>query len=113
VPRGTSAEDLVRHAAFIVLREEPKSWNAMDQFPKRARAFGVDVEEIIEAVAPAANTARCRKCGCTEDKACPGGCSWVKKPDPKTGLGLCSSCVRAAGAPRAVRPKGKKAKRKT
>lgn len=34
--------------------------------------------------------ARCRVCGCTEDKACPGGCVWV--PDPEL-ADLCSSCV--------------------
>lgn len=27
----------------------------------------------------------CRQCGCTDDRACPGGCSWVA-PD------LCSAC---------------------
>lgn len=32
--------------------------------------------------------ARCRVCGCTDDRACPGGCSWVE-PD------LCSACVEA------------------
>lgn len=30
----------------------------------------------------------CRVCGCTEDRACPGGCWWVE-PD------LCSACVEA------------------
>lgn len=30
----------------------------------------------------------CRKCGCTEARACPGGCSW-QEPD------LCSACVSA------------------
>lgn len=29
---------------------------------------------------------RCRVCGCTDDNACPGGCSWVE-PD------LCSKCA--------------------
>lgn len=29
---------------------------------------------------------RCRVCGCTDDQACPGGCSWVE-PD------LCSRCA--------------------
>ncbi|MEU1813234.1 hypothetical protein [Micromonospora aurantiaca (nom. illeg.)] len=32
---------------------------------------------------------RCRICGCTEDRACPGGCFWV--PDPQMG-DLCSAC---------------------
>lgn len=29
---------------------------------------------------------RCRACGCTDTRACPGGCSWVLP-------GLCSACV--------------------
>lgn len=29
---------------------------------------------------------RCRVCGCTDDRACPGGCSWAEP-------GLCSQCV--------------------
>lgn len=28
----------------------------------------------------------CRVCGCTDDRACPGGCSWVDE-------GLCSACA--------------------
>jgi hypothetical protein len=28
----------------------------------------------------------CRACGCTDDRACPGGCSWVERD-------LCSACV--------------------
>lgn len=28
----------------------------------------------------------CRECGCTDERACPGGCSWVE-PD------LCSQCA--------------------
>jgi len=31
---------------------------------------------------------RCRSCGCTEERACPGGCAWVEP-------GLCSACVPA------------------
>lgn len=30
-------------------------------------------------------TPRCRRCGCTQRKACKGGCSWVA-------IGLCSKC---------------------
>lgn len=37
------------------------------------------------------DVARCRVCGCTEDRACPGGCHWVFD---RTGQGdLCSSCA--------------------
>ncbi|MEN3308909.1 MAG: hypothetical protein V7603_5111 [Micromonosporaceae bacterium] len=38
--------------------------------------------------------ARCRACGCTEDRACPGGCWWV--PDPEMG-DLCSTCQAILG----------------
>ncbi len=30
---------------------------------------------------------QCRKCGCTDEQACPGGCSWVEND-------LCSQCSR-------------------
>jgi hypothetical protein len=33
----------------------------------------------------------CRVCACTEDCACPGGCTWV--PDPEMEGDLCSSCL--------------------
>lgn len=36
---------------------------------------------------------RCRICGCTDERACPGGCSWV--PDPFALGDLCSACAPA------------------
>jgi hypothetical protein len=33
---------------------------------------------------------RCRECGCTEDRACPDGCSWLTLTDPAGPL--CSAC---------------------
>lgn len=45
----------------------------------------------------------CRQCGCTDDVACPGGCSWVPDPALRGVLGtLCSACV-ALGEPEADR----------
>ena len=52
VARGTTAEDLVRHAAFLVLAREAGEWGAWDDFPKRAKAFGIDVAKILDEVAP-------------------------------------------------------------
>lgn len=52
VPRGTTAEDLVRHAAFLILQNEAADWQAPEAFPKRARAFGIDVRAILDQVAP-------------------------------------------------------------
>lgn len=57
VPRGTSAEDLVRHAAFVVLADEVLEWTAPEEFPKRARAFGLDVTKILNEAAPVAKPA--------------------------------------------------------
>lgn len=37
---------------------------------------------------------KCIHCGCTEENACPGGCSWVSKDPP-----VCSRCAEKAGAP--------------
>jgi ParB/RepB/Spo0J family partition protein len=105
VPAGKTAEDLVRHMSFMLLArdaQEQESYHAKELMG-RAKAIGVDVLKILDQAAPTAGEARCRKCGCTEAKACKGGCSWVEKPDPKTKLGLCSACVpkKAAGKKKA------------
>lgn len=34
---------------------------------------------------------KCRICGCTDEQACEGGCSWV--PDPAVLGELCSACL--------------------
>lgn len=57
VSRGASAEDFVRYAAFRVLRHEiGHIWSAPRDFPKRAKAFGVDVKKILDEVAPVKST---------------------------------------------------------
>jgi len=52
LPRGTTAEDLVRHAAFFILQDEAQEWRGVQEFPKRAKALGVDVRKILDDVAP-------------------------------------------------------------
>jgi ParB/RepB/Spo0J family partition protein len=52
VLRGSTAEDLVRHAAFLALQGEAVEWGAQKEFPKRAKALGVDVLKILDEVAP-------------------------------------------------------------
>ncbi|HKQ00518.1 MAG TPA: ParB/RepB/Spo0J family partition protein [Actinomycetes bacterium] len=93
VSRGSTAEDLVRHVAFLILASEASdSWRAPREFPKRAKAFGIDVRKILDQVVPEeAPEPACRECGCTESNACEGGCSWVE-PD------LCSACAPAKPA---------------
>lgn len=53
IPRGRSAEDLVRHAAFQLLYiEATDEWRGPREFPKIAKAFGVDVKKILDEAAP-------------------------------------------------------------
>jgi len=54
VPLGKTAEDLVRHTAFRILAQEVRDdWRAPREFPKRAKAFGIDVKKIVDEMAPA------------------------------------------------------------
>jgi ParB/RepB/Spo0J family partition protein len=125
LPPGKSPEDLVRHLAFAALRSRAAQWNGMTEFPKVLKAFGLDYGKLLNAAAPVEKTKvqtpakkagkpepwTCRKCGCTEDAACEGGCSWVDRK--KT---LCSSCATPAEieayGKSLVRKRGKKAARK-
>jgi ParB/RepB/Spo0J family partition protein len=50
VPRGTTAEDALRHMAFRLLVNDLTDGN--DYFPKRAKAFGLDVRKIVDEAAP-------------------------------------------------------------
>jgi hypothetical protein len=52
VPKGTTAEDLVRHVAFQLLANDLLEWRAPTDFPKQAKAFGIDVKKIVDAAAP-------------------------------------------------------------
>lgn len=38
----------------------------------------------------------CRLCGCTDTRACPGGCSWVLQ-DLYSPTGICSTCGEELG----------------
>ena len=52
---GRSAEDALRYAAFLQLYEEVmNSWRAPREFPRRAKALGIDVKKILDQMAPEA-----------------------------------------------------------
>lgn len=54
---------------------------------KRERARTQDQEiAALRAQDVAAGSRQCRVCGCTQNVACPGGCSWVEDD-------LCSECA--------------------
>jgi hypothetical protein len=58
------------------------------------RAIRARLEAAYEDRAP---DARCALCGCTDNRACPGGCWWV--PDPAGQMrDVCSSCEADAAA---------------
>lgn len=49
VPVGKTSDDLLRCLAFSILFDEAlRDWLAWDEFPKRAKALGVDVKKIID-----------------------------------------------------------------
>ena len=57
VPRGKTAEDLLRHLAYNAVSGEANEWD-WDRFAKRARALGVDVTKILNHVAPVHTSAK-------------------------------------------------------
>lgn len=52
VPAPKTAEDLLRRAAFLILSAESDGWMGFRDFPRRAKAFGLDVQKILDEVAP-------------------------------------------------------------
>jgi len=52
VPVGATAEDVLRHAAFMVLAHGVHGWSGPREFPKRAKALGIDVQKILDQAAP-------------------------------------------------------------
>ena len=101
IPPGKTAEDLLRHIGLGIVMLDAEYGND-EQLAERSKAFGVDVEKLLEQALPP--LARCRECGCMEEVACVGGCSWIEKPDAK-GRGLCSS---PKCAEKAKKAKGKR-----
>jgi hypothetical protein len=59
--------------------------------------------DLRRRAAEAAGVAHCRVCGCTEDRACPGGCAWAGDAELRAaGLepmdgDVCTACVPGAG----------------
>lgn len=53
VPRGKTADDVLRHVAMQILGAQAVSYRAFHEFPKQAKAFGLDVKKILDGYAPA------------------------------------------------------------
>ncbi len=54
------------------------------------RYIGESLRPWLVRLAEAIDVDHCRVCGCTDDHACEGGCSWVEED-------LCSACVGQEG----------------
>ncbi|MFF3256493.1 DUF6919 domain-containing protein [Actinacidiphila glaucinigra] len=78
---GAGALDQVLHAVRITLAA-----------PEYGAAAGVQLWDVLDVVAGRVEPEepRCVRCGCTENKACPGGCWWVPNESMQD---LCSACV--------------------
>lgn len=53
---------------------------------------------IDELEALAVRARRCRVCGCSDHRPCPGGCAWVGTHPLDPDWDLCTRCVGAPGA---------------
>jgi len=50
VPCGPGPEDVIRHAAFLVLSDDiSHAWSAPKKFPKLAKALGIDLAPLLKA----------------------------------------------------------------
>ncbi len=92
IPRGTTAEDLIRHAAFLILAGElDNDYAGSRGFERRAKDLGLDLKAILDQAAPVekpASAARAakpkasaKKAKRTKEEAKPAG---AKAPKPKT-----------------------------
>lgn len=85
----------IRRLWLLHQREEREmvfdAWGLEHALPKICQRFGVDVAAIVRDASPTKHL-RCLHCGCTEAKACKGGCAWVSTNPP-----VCSNpkCVKA------------------
>lgn len=48
VPRGKTADDLLRHLGALVLHDAIHEWNAVEAFPALAKRIGVDLSPFVK-----------------------------------------------------------------
>jgi ParB/RepB/Spo0J family partition protein len=92
VDQTISRSYAVPHSAGPYL-DALKGWGwPLDNYEGQVRQEWMKAREPTDAagIAEAPAIAACRECGCTDEIACEGGCSWVED-------GLCSACVDAVG----------------
>ena len=50
--------------------------------PEERASLNIDIQNDLGA------ETKCIRCGCSDERACPGGCSWITKSPP-----ICSRCA--------------------
>lgn len=69
-----------------------------DQVDNLMKQLKQKPNSITRSIEPFDRELACIACGCTQNHACQGGCSWVSRDPPK-----CSRCFLPDGKPRARR----------
>ncbi|MCZ0996386.1 hypothetical protein O1L44_30030 [Streptomyces noursei] len=88
--RHRAGRALVVQPAVRELRDRRGPRRACGRRPARRHHPAQDTTVVEDDVA------RCQRCGCTEDRACDGGCYWV--PNPQL-IDLCSACATRRSSP--------------
>jgi hypothetical protein len=76
------------------LRSTPEGQRQIDQITARITnlAWQLTAEERLELGVVIQNDleaeTKCIRCGCSDSRACPGGCAWITKSPP-----VCSRCA--------------------
>jgi ParB/RepB/Spo0J family partition protein len=52
LPRGKSADDLIRHLAALCLHDEASNYDSYQEFPKLAKHLGIDLSSILQSKPP-------------------------------------------------------------
>ena len=80
--------------AITLDRNLLKQIDKIKEFPRwkgnRSEVIEEGMNEFVNAGVK--KEAKCIFCGCTDSKACKGGCYWVIV-DRKRGIGVCSQCA--------------------
>lgn len=61
VPRGKTAEELVRHLAGLLLSSRIRAYHAYEEVPKLAKMLGLDLSDVLKAEPLAQTSAKKKK----------------------------------------------------
>jgi len=88
-----STVDLAVGDVIVVPTKRGDGTARVSRVDVKASEIDVRVEpymKTIEEIVHPAEEQKCRVCGCTQERACPGGCYWVEPT-------LCSTCADKEG----------------